>query len=196
MINTLFWNIRGISNISSMTRQKKLIQLHYVSFITIMEPMVGLDRLLFMHLQLGFDYAINNSCSSIWILGNSSLDCDIVFNSDQCISVQCKHGMVENTLKISVIYVKCTKIERRDPWQQLETVAPTDSAWMICGDFNIMRSAGERLRGNDIDFGDANEFNDMIFKCGLTGFTCLGSAYTWGQRMWQKLDCLLCNAKW
>lgn len=93
--------------------------------------MVDLDKLIYVRLQLGFDYAISNTCSSIWVFWDASLDYRIIFNSNQCISVQCKHCMVENTLLISAIYGKCNKIERRELWLKLEMLALTEAAWLI-----------------------------------------------------------------
>lgn len=88
------------------------------------------------------------------------------------------------------------KLKRRDLWQCLDGIAPSNEAWFIAGDFNIVR---RKIWGNSIDFSAAAEFNDFIFRCGLTEFSCLGSGFTWkksGHRMWQKLDRYLANSKW
>lgn len=150
-------------------------------------------------IQLGFDYALSNNCSSIWIFWNSALNCNVLCNTPQCISLLRTHGMVDHPFVISAIYGKCSKVERRDLWQCLENIALNSKAWIIGGDFNIVRTANVRLGGNNIDFSAVQEFNDFIFKCGLADFNCVGSAYTWkksGQRMWQRLDRCLCNTNW
>lgn len=51
-------------------------------------------------------------------------------------------------------------------------MAFTSNAWLIRGDFNIVRSASKRLKGNLIDFSVACKFNDFISQCGLTEFSC------------------------
>lgn len=56
--------------------------------------------------------------------------------------------MVENPFTLSTIYGKCSKLERRELWQCLDSVAPVHEAWLIGGDFNIVRSLNERLGGN------------------------------------------------
>lgn len=169
MISALFWNIRGIVNTSSISRLKKIIQVYHASFVAIVEPMVDPDRITHVRLQLGFDYALSNNCSSIWIFWNSTLNCNVLCNTPQCISLLCTHGMVDKPFVISAVYGKCSKVERRDLWQCLENIALNSKAWIIGGDFNIVRTASERLRGNNIDFSVAQEFNDFIFKCGLAG---------------------------
>lgn len=47
---------------------------HNVQFIASIEPMVDESRLTTVRLQLGFDFAVSNVCSSIWLFWNSVLD--------------------------------------------------------------------------------------------------------------------------
>lgn len=104
--------------------------------------------------------------------------------------------MVEEKLLVSVVYAKCSRSARSRLWQELEELASSDDAWLVGGDFNIVREPNERLGGNTIDFRASN---DCIRKCGFMEFATMGSKFTWqksGGNMWQKLDRFLCNFKW
>lgn len=77
----------------------------------------------------------------------------------------------------------------------LEGISPSSEVWLVGGDFNIVREAGERLGGNGIDFSAVNEFNDRVSQSGIMEFDIVGSKYTWqqsGRQMWQKLDRYFC----
>ena len=100
--------------------------------------------------------------------GKIFLSCYIIQNSDKCISVSCKCGMVEDNFVISAVYAKCSRGERMELWNDLEGIASTLDAWLVGGDFNIVREVGERFGGNSIDYRAANDFNDCIARCGFT----------------------------
>lgn len=54
MINSMFWNVRGVANISTQRWLKKLIRLHSLSFLVLLEPMVVHNKLDDIRLKLGF----------------------------------------------------------------------------------------------------------------------------------------------
>lgn len=66
MISTIFWNLRGIANTSTLSRIRQLISNNHVIFLAVIEPMVDNSQLAFFILQLGFAHACSNINSKIW----------------------------------------------------------------------------------------------------------------------------------
>ena len=94
-MNSLIWNLRGIGNTSTVFRLKQLIQRNNICLVAVFELMIDVGRLMNMCLQLGFDCACSNINSNIWIFWKDELQCSIVQNDEQCISVNCNHGLVD-----------------------------------------------------------------------------------------------------
>ncbi|KAM7484026.1 hypothetical protein LguiA_000035 [Lonicera macranthoides] len=127
------------------------------------------SKLTEFHLQLGFDFVLS------------------------------KHGMLKYRLIFLAVYAKCSRSERTALWEEMVDMSNLVDPLLISGDYNVVRSVEERVRGNSIDFSGASDFNDTISKCGLLEFHTMGSTFTWqrAQRpMWQKLDRYLCNYRW
>ena len=60
MINTLMWNIRGVSKASNLRRLKNIIRTHGVQFVALSEPKLDVSRVESIRMRLSFDYAIIN----------------------------------------------------------------------------------------------------------------------------------------
>lgn len=67
MINGLFWNIRGIANRASLRRLEKLLHLHSVYFLVIIEPMANVARIDEIRLFLGFSSVLFMQNNKAWI---------------------------------------------------------------------------------------------------------------------------------
>lgn len=75
MIKVLYCNLRGIANVSTMTRLKKIIRLHKVDLVMIMEPMVGIEQLDRYKIRLGFSNACRNLTSKFWFFWRKMINC-------------------------------------------------------------------------------------------------------------------------
>ncbi|GKB92256.1 putative RNA-directed DNA polymerase, partial [Tanacetum coccineum] len=63
-------------------------------------------------------------------------------------------------------------------WSSLESLlAAFNITWIIFGDFNVVRLPDERL-GSRLNIGEANVFNDFIYRCGLFDFPLGGRKFT------------------
>lgn len=82
MINTRLWNLKGVSNASTITKLKELVKCNHVILLAFMEPMIAMNKLTQIRLRLSFSHAVSNINSSLWILWNGDLDCSIVSNSE------------------------------------------------------------------------------------------------------------------
>ncbi|GKD75383.1 putative RNA-directed DNA polymerase, partial [Tanacetum coccineum] len=56
-------------------------------------------------------------------------------------------------------------------------LAAFNLTWIIFGDFNVVRLPDERL-GSRLNIGEANVFNDFIYRCGLFDFPLGGRKFT------------------
>ncbi|KAL9672247.1 hypothetical protein QQ045_028497 [Rhodiola kirilowii] len=71
--------------------------------------------------------------------------------------------------------------------------------WIISGDFNCIKSQGEKLNGARVRESDTKELSEFLDQSGLRDISFSGSLYTWsdkhhqGRRIWCKLDLILCN---
>lgn len=136
---------------------------------------------------MGFDNVVSNSDSNTW---KQSLNCSIVVNSAQCITLKCGHDLIEESYYLSATYANCTRRERQSLWDHLSNLNLQDEVWLLGGggwNLNIIRKSEKRLGGNPIDFNASNYFNDFIDSCGFLEFSKMGSSYNWqksGQQMW------------
>ncbi|KAJ9564655.1 hypothetical protein OSB04_000621 [Centaurea solstitialis] len=65
-------------------------------------------------------------------------------------------------------------------WEEILKVLEKESDfdWIVCGDFNEVRSAAER-KGSSFDPLGARNFNDFIFSAGLSDLRLGGRSFTW-----------------
>lgn len=87
----LFWNIRGIGNVSSQTTLHNLCLCHKPDTIFIAEPMILFEQLssLFLKNLNVSQFSINsrsNSIPNLWGLWGSAWSPKVIFTSSQCIA--------------------------------------------------------------------------------------------------------------
>lgn len=92
-------------------------------------------------------------------------------------------------------------VERRQKlWDTLVGLKSNFSKpWCLGGDFNEIRSVGERIGCSRRDRG-MKEFNSFIESCELSDIPLLGRRFTWSSAQerdkWSKLDRFLVNPEW
>ena len=101
MINTLLYNIRGVSKASNLRRLKKIIRLHGVQFVAISEPKLDVSQVKYICMKLSFDYAIVNISEDLWIFYSCPFICSVVGNSNQHISLSIQHPWLPGPLILS-----------------------------------------------------------------------------------------------
>ncbi|XP_042980247.1 uncharacterized protein LOC122310438 [Carya illinoinensis] len=103
-------------------------------------------------------------------------------------------------LLINFVYAKCSQAEHRDLWDHLKGLSNTTEAWVVMGDFNIIRYDMERVGGRPRPPSAMEEFNECINGCSLMDLPLVGRQLSWcnGQqglaRSWAKLDRILINS--
>ncbi|MCH84023.1 hypothetical protein A2U01_0004853, partial [Trifolium medium] len=106
---------------------------------------------------------------------------------------------------LTVVYAASPREqERRETWLQIRHLATTITApWLVMGDFNETASPDEKKGGARVDIGKCLQFNNWINECNLTEVATAGTKFTWRGPQWngrdrvfKKLDRILCNISW
>jgi len=89
------------------------------------------------------------------------------------------HQMMDATFSITNVYGPCDHGTKLDFLDSLKTVADSiHGAWLIFGDFNLIRSPNEKSNDN-FNSTEAGWFNEFISELGLQDIPLLDRLYTW-----------------
>ncbi|KAK9713839.1 hypothetical protein RND81_06G054600 [Saponaria officinalis] len=137
----------------------------------------------------------------IWVLWNpstvavSSLDAHVQF-----LHCQVYHHATSVLFSATFVYASNDLVARESLWSALSDISPTVSAWVVLGDFNVVRHVAERVSNTSPSLTDILAFNACILNCALDDIQSSGCEYTWSNkqdgnaRVWCKLDRVLVNA--
>ncbi|XP_042942745.1 uncharacterized protein LOC122276921 [Carya illinoinensis] len=194
----LYWNIRGLK--SSRIRLDKLVRKLKLNLIMIAEPFADENRLDMLKNRLKFEHSFSNQCADgkLWVLWGGGLHITVTNFSSQHITI----SLVINSQHyfISVVYARCSYLERRELWRSLQMDVVEDTPWLCLGDFNIIRREEERRGGRPRLRIAMKDFNEFVDNCGLMEMKSVGSKFSWcnGQRglsrSWSKIDRCMLNS--
>ncbi|XP_042962753.1 uncharacterized protein LOC122297032 [Carya illinoinensis] len=158
------------------------------------------NRLDMLKNRLKFEQSFSNQCAGgkLWVLWGGGLHITVTNFSSQHITI----SLVINSQRyfISVVYARCSYLERRELWRSLQLDAVQDTPWLCLGDFNIIRMEEERRGGRPRLRIAMDDFNEFIDTCGLMEMKSVGSKFSWcnGQRglsrSWSKIDRCMLNS--
>ena len=148
MINTLFWNIRGIRKKIGSSRLKALKKQHKLSLICICEPHVDVSNVVDIQLRLGFKNVLYNTANRIWVFFDESITASIVAQSDQHLTLKCTHPAFHKEFLVCFVHAICNIDSRTNLWADLTQVCSTHYPIIIYGDFNAITSADEKRGGS------------------------------------------------
>lgn len=140
----------------------------------------------------------------IWILWNSP---DIKIKEIQAHKqfLHCEvSGIGKESWFFTAIYASPREMERRELWRELLKISKTlMHPWMLAGDFNDIKVAEEQRGGAKVDERKCRRFCNNIESCKLIDLRTEGSHFTWrspvisyANRLYKKLDRVLCNGAW
>ncbi|CAJ2669285.1 unnamed protein product [Trifolium pratense] len=117
--------------------------------------------------------------------------------------VQVKEKDVDPWL-LTVVYASPRENERSETWHHIRQLASNiTEPWLVMGDFNEIASPDEKKGGVQADIGKCLQFNRWINECNLMEVTTAGTKFTWRGPLWngrdrvfKKLDRVLCNVSW
>ncbi|KAG6505731.1 hypothetical protein ZIOFF_038096 [Zingiber officinale] len=90
-----------------------------------------------------------------------------------------KAKVLPSVLFVTVVYAKCSCVERRILCEKLlEIKFASDDAWLVGGDFNVIKDANERSDGILAKTGAVNDFNNFVMLSGLLDAGFVGDKYT------------------
>lgn len=143
-----------------------MIKKYNIDFVAISEPFAE-DRM--MPSLASFSNFLN-FCSSesmggkICLLWREPLSFVGVISSNQMFSSWV--GLEHKKVLVSFVYAKCTQVERRVLWKDLEDINPGNFPWLVIGDFNIIKEDGERVKGHSRLIVAMEEFKNSLDNCG------------------------------
>lgn len=140
-----------------------------------------MNKLENFKLKWVFEGSRSNNNGKIWILWRFNLDVQVLVDYEQMLVVKISHPSLKSQICVFVVYAKCTKEERRDLWYQMIEVS-NDMEGMphiVIGDFNVVTTQDEKVRGNDVDYNAVGDFNQAIEGSGLRELGFQGTRFTW-----------------
>ncbi|KAL2462036.1 Uncharacterized protein Adt_45456 [Abeliophyllum distichum] len=69
-LTVLMWNVKGVRASKTRKRIKKLVQLHRIYFLVLLEPFLFEDSFDFIRRSVGFDVDVQNQSNKIWCFWN------------------------------------------------------------------------------------------------------------------------------
>ncbi|XP_027077095.1 uncharacterized protein [Coffea arabica] len=145
------------------------------------------------------DHAIFSSTGDIWIFFKASISCRKVGESNQHLSLQIDSALFAVPIIFSFVHAKCTALQRVELWDSLLADKPTQSAWLLVGDFNVIVSEEEKRGGVPFTPEEGWELLNFMSQAGIFDVGYSGSIFTWCNnrygraRIWKRLDRLLMN---
>ncbi|XP_074287672.1 uncharacterized protein LOC141612823 [Silene latifolia] len=139
----------------------------------------------------------------IWVLWNPALfKVQILAYHAQFIHLHITDIGTGYGFHLTMVYAMNDVGERKELWANLTGFRRSiKGAWVVCGDFNTVLVASERLGGYSTP-EEMDDFNACIAECGITDSPAVGSLYTWSNkqdvssRVYSKLDRVLVNKTW
>ncbi|XP_028082515.1 uncharacterized protein LOC114283844 [Camellia sinensis] len=202
----LSWNIRGLGNPEKRRKLKELLRARKVDIVLIQETKKAeisesFVRSLWPGDQMEF--------MAVDAVGNAGgLLCiwkpEVFSLSDCCCSKNFILLSGITSLNFSCIivnvYASNDLLKRRRLWELLCTLRTTFThPWCIGGDFNEVKSIGERKGCVRRDVG-MKDLGNFIDKIGGVDLPMLGRRYTWGSSQdgdrWSRIDRFILNPEW
>lgn len=116
----------------------------------------------------------------IWVLWNpASVSVSLVGSSYQVLHCLVKVLSTSMEFLVSFTYVSNFSEERHLPWHDLRHFNTSGNPWVLLGDFNIIRSSGDKSGGSILPFNDMDEYNACLSTMGLDYIPYIGQHFTW-----------------
>lgn len=111
MINTLVWNAHRVGNHSTVNRLKRLVRLHFLSFLVLLEPFIADDRLVALQNKLHFSALHLSANKKIFLFWRHGLFTTVFHQTNQFFHVQVQHPQVTQFFQFTVVYAKHTRLQ-------------------------------------------------------------------------------------
>ncbi|VFQ70835.1 unnamed protein product [Cuscuta campestris] len=167
---------------------------HDLDYLCILEPMVNPSQLESFRIKLNFSHSLGSQNNKKWIFWNESCFKLISFSDfPQVTSCLFTLQMDNSPILISGVYGAHTILARKELWEELSTICPSNKRWIVGGDFNAITSPHESKGTCPPNQLSMEDFNSCILHCKLINLDPIGSTFTWSSvrsqgRTWRRLD--------
>jgi hypothetical protein len=208
-MNFLIWNVRGLNHPSKQREVKSLINIHKIGLICLIETRVKENEAAKIRDAITSDWGFvfnyeKHFLGRIWVCWKKTdYEVTVIDKCDQSINCCIKSLKTNLCWFHSFVYGANKGLDRKLLWSNLSAMKTKvdDSPWMICGDFNVVKSLAEkwgsdRLNAYEVEFGQC--LNDLE----VLDLNFSGSFYTWTNKseeprfVARKLDRVLANMQW
>ncbi|KAK2356470.1 hypothetical protein QL285_093800 [Trifolium repens] len=202
------WNCRGAQGLNFRRALTNFCRKNKVDIVALQEPRCSGSTAKKTIKKLGFkNYVMAEArgfSGGIWLMWNrSDIQIQLIKNDFHFLHVQVSEKEMEPWL-LTVVYASPRENERQDTWQLLRQLAYSiNKLWLMMGDFNEIAHPDEKKGGAPVDVRKCQIFNSWINDCNLLEVTTAGSRFTWRgpkwngrDRVFKKLDRVLCNIDW
>ncbi|XP_042969044.1 uncharacterized protein LOC122301721 [Carya illinoinensis] len=197
-MNILVWNIRG--SCSSKASLRRITNKYRPSVVAVLEPFLSVNKCSHWARWLRLPNFYNNveEGGKVWLFWANGIEFQLHSVMAQALSGWFSLG--NSRVLATFIYASCFQDQRRVLWNYLKDLDGGDNIpWFLGGDFNIVRSEGEKIGGVCQSSRGRDEFNSCIQDCSLVDRPYSGNCFSWcngrlgGGRIWARLDRVLVN---
>ncbi|XP_022866287.1 uncharacterized protein LOC111386089, partial [Olea europaea var. sylvestris] len=186
-MSAIIWNVRGVASVDTYRRLKKLIQLHQIYLLVILEPLVLQYNFAYIRRNLHFYMGIQNESNKIWFFESRGLMLLIV-DHPQFLHVRVEDPILACPIYLTPVYTSCDAAIRRDLWVGLHHISlDMNDPWLVGRDFNIITHDGKCTSHDTRDRGTI-AFSDMMLDYGYEDAGFFGNRYTWSNGRWSPDD--------
>ncbi|XP_015159308.1 uncharacterized protein [Solanum tuberosum] len=164
-----------------------------------MEPFQNSRHIQRYKRRLGMHYVNYNVNGQIWVFVKQHVHVGVIADSEQQLTLQLTLENGEQLL-VSVVYAKCSAIERLSLWDEIFTISQEYVVpWMIGGDFNVILREEEKIGGLPVYPQEYEDFAECLNASGLADITFSGNPFTWwngrvdGECIFKRLDRVVVN---
>ncbi|KAH0698593.1 hypothetical protein KY284_012808 [Solanum tuberosum] len=207
LMKIFLWNCRGANNAKFMNNIRALIDSHNPTILALTETrMEDHDKIL-----QALDYtdviqvpAFGYSGGIALLWRNSEINVEPFVITEQEIHVTIKVSSSFPKFFFSVIYAKNTYGLRKILWENLKNItARIKGPWLVCGDFNEVTNASEKLGGRPINNTKCAKFISCLDDMDMIDLGFTGQKYTWSNKhknnntlIMERIDRFLSNHSW
>ncbi|XP_056688453.1 uncharacterized protein [Spinacia oleracea] len=198
--------VRGLNLAKKQGVVKSFIHKHHVGLVGLLEHKVKVSKLgnLYQNVFLNWCFTSNSSFHDggriVLAWNPSSFTVSILSVTSQLI--HCSVQVVGSSQKFfcTFIYAFNESHKRLELWKDLKTLY-TQDPWIVCGDFNCIMAAEERI-GALVRSGEIVDICECMHFCGMEDVKSPGNHFTWNNkhqgsaRVFSKIDRVMENSTW
>ncbi|XP_060190609.1 uncharacterized protein LOC132619859 [Lycium barbarum] len=130
--------------------------------------------------KLRMPYANSNCNGKIWFFVQDNVDVEVLLDTEQYITVKLQFQDFNKEMVVTIVYAKCSEVERMQLWDILYLLASNMTApWLVGGDFNVILNEEEKIGGLPVLPQEYEDFAFCLNSCELHEMPFKGIPFTW-----------------